>query len=154
VHVFSLSKRNGEIGVAVGLLAVSFFLVCTAVRMPLGTTVMPGPGVMPLAIGSFLGVTAALLLVSALRRRSHAEEAAVELGSRHILAAVLGLVWASLFFEVLGFSLCFGVFLFALSKEFTRQRWLKPLAFAAIGTAGAYWFFVHLLDVSMPRGLL
>ncbi|MBI5581444.1 MAG: tripartite tricarboxylate transporter TctB family protein [Deltaproteobacteria bacterium] len=151
--MLSTPKRNGEIGVACGLLAVSLFLVFTAYRMPLGTGVMPGPGVMPLAIGLVLGVTATLLLFAVLKRpRKHAD--VVELGSRHILAAVLGLVWVSLLFEDLGFCLCLGVFLLALSREFSRQGWLKPLAFAVLGVAGAYWFFVYLLDVSMPRGLL
>lgn len=151
--MLSTSKRNVEIGVAAGLLAFSLFLVFTAYRMPLGTAVMPGPGVMPLAIGLVLGVTAAALLFSVLKRPGKHVDI-VELGSRHILAAVLGLVWVSLLFEDLGFCLCLGVFLFALTREFSHQGWLKPLVFAVLGVAGAYWFFVYLLDVSMPRGLL
>jgi hypothetical protein len=151
--MLSTSKRNGEIGVAIGLLAVSLFLGFTAYRMPLGTAVMPGPGVMPLAIGLFLGMTAAALLACVLQRPRKTEDR-VHLGSRHILVAVLGLFWVSLLFEGLGFALCLGVFLLALSREFSRQGWLNPLAFAVLGVAGAYWFFVYLLDVSMPRGLL
>jgi hypothetical protein len=151
--MLSTSKKNGEIGVAVGLLVVSLFLILTAYRMPLGNAVMPGPGVMPLAIGLCMGVTATVLLFSVLKRPVKSGDI-VHLGSRHILVALLGLVWVSLFFEGLGFSFCLGVFLLALSREFSRQGWLKPLAFAVLGVSGAYWFFVYLLDVSMPRGLL
>ena len=105
---------------AVGLLVVSLFLVLTAYRMPLGNAVMPGPGVMPLAIGLCMGVTATALLFSVLKRPVKSGDI-VHLGSRHILVALLGLVWVSLFFEGLGFSLCLGVFLLALSREFSRQ---------------------------------
>ena len=78
----------------------------------------------------------------------------VYLGSRHILVALLGLVWVSLFFERLGVSLCIGVFLFALTREFGRGGWLKPLAFAALAVSSAHWFFVHILNVGLPRGIL
>ena len=151
--MLSISKKNGEISVVIGLLAVSLFLVLTAYRMPLGTAVMPGPGVMPFAIGLVLGVTATALLFSVLKRHGKTVDV-VQLGSRHIFVAVSGLIWVSLLFEGLGFSLCLGVFLLALSREFSRQGWLKPLAFAVLAVAGAYGFFVYLLDVSMPRGLL
>ena len=151
--MLSTSKKNGEIGVAIGLLVVSLFLVLTAYRMPLGNAVMPGPGVIPLAIGLCMGVTATALLIS-VRKRTGESVDIVHLGSRHIFVAVLGLVWVSLLFEGLGFFFCLGVFLLALSKEFSRQGWLKPLTFAVLGVSGAYWFFVYLLDVSMPRGLL
>ena len=135
--MLSTSKKNGEIGVAVGLLVVSLFLILTAYRMPLGNAVMPGPGVMPLAIGLCMGVTATVLLFSVLKRPVKSGDI-VHLGSRHILVALLGLVWVSLFFEGLGFSFCLGVFLLALSREFSRQGWLKPLAFAVLAVAGAY----------------
>lgn len=148
----SCTGKSGEIGVAVGLLAVSLYLIVTALRMPLGTAVMPGPGVMPLAIGLALGFTAAALLIVALRGAGKA--AVVPMGGRHILVAVLGLVWVSLFFERLGFLLCLGAFIFALTKEFSRGGWLKPLIFAVLAVAWAYWFFVRILNVGLPSGIL
>jgi len=148
----STSSKNGEIGVAAGLLAVSLFLIVTDIRMPLGTAVLPGPGVMPLAIGLALGVTAVALLFAVMK--SPRKTAIVQMGSRHILVAFLGLVWISLFFERLGFLLCLGVFLFFLTREFSRQGWIKPLVFAVLAVAWAYWFFVRILNVSLPRGIL
>ncbi len=147
------SKRSGEIGVAVALAGVALFLIVTAARMPLGTAAMPGPGVMPLAIGIGLEGTAIALLAAAWKRSRDAPQR-IRFGSRHILVAVLGLVWASLLWERLGFFLCLGMFLWALVKEFSGQGWIRPLAFAILATSAAYWFFGHLLGVSLPRGLL
>jgi hypothetical protein len=120
--------------------------------MPLGTLALPGPGVMPLAIGVLLG-SASVGLLFATQKGSPEDLDMVRLGSRHILAAVLGLVWVSLFFEGLGFFLSLGVFLLILSKAFSRQGWIKPLAFAVLGVSAAYGFFAKLLGVSLPRGL-
>jgi hypothetical protein len=139
--------------VAVALGGAAVFLVLTAARMPLGTTVMPGPGVMPLGIGIGLAATTIALLAAALKRRRDATET-VRLGSRDILVAVAGLVWASLLFEALGFFLCLGVFLLALVKEFGRQGWIKSLVFAVLAVAAAYWFFAIVLGVSLPHGLM
>jgi putative tricarboxylic transport membrane protein len=144
-------KRSGEIGTAATLAGVGLFLIFTAVRMPLGTAVLPGPGVMPLAIGLALTATSAVLVAVTLKRRKGVSEG-VQCGSPDILVAVAGLVWTSLFFEVLGFFLCLGVFLLALVLQFRRQGWKKPLAFAVLAVASAYWFFAVLLDVPLPRG--
>jgi hypothetical protein len=151
--MLTVSKRKGEIAVAIALGGIAVFLILTAARMPLGTTVMPGPGVMPLVIGIGLAATAIALMAATLKRRGDISETA-RFGSRDILVAIAGLVWASLFFEALGFFLCFGIFLLALVKEFGRQKWIKSLAFAILAVATAYWFFGMVLDVSLPRGLL
>ena len=147
------SKRKGEIGVAIALVGAGVFLVLTAARMPLGTAVMPGPGVMPLGIGIGLAATAMALLASGGTHRKDASEE-VRFGSRDILVAVAGLAWTSLLFEALGFFLCFGIFLLVLVKEFGRQGLIKSLIFAVLAAAAAYWFFGMVLDVNLPRGLL
>lgn len=147
------SKRKGEIGVAIALVGAGVFLVLTAARMPLGTAVMPGPGVMPLGIGIGLAATAMALLASGWTHRKDASEE-VRFGSRDILVAVAGLAWTSLLFEALGFFLCFGIFLLVLVKEFGRQGLIKSLIFAVLAAAAAYWFFGMVLDVNLPRGLL
>jgi hypothetical protein len=151
--MLTTSKRKGEIGVAAALGGIAGFLILTAARMPLGTTVMPGPGVMPLGIGMGLAATAIALLAAALKRRRDASET-VRFGSRDILVAIAGLAWASLLFEALGFFLCLGIFLLALVKEFGRPSWIKSLAFAVLAVGSAYWFFAILLGVSLPLGLL
>jgi hypothetical protein len=151
--MLSASRRRGEIAVAGALGGIAFFLILTAARMPLGTAVMPGPGVMPLGIGIGLAATAIALLASALKGRGDAP-GTVRFGSRDILIATGGLVWASLLFEALGFALCFGVFLLALVKCVGRRGWITSALFAALATAAAFWFFGRLLDVSLPRGLL
>ena len=99
--MITTTKRCGEVWGALVLLGVAVFLVVTGSRMPLGTAVMPGPGVMPLAIGILLGAVSAGLLLTGLRRVESGRDP-VTLGSRHILVAVLGLIWSSLLFEALG----------------------------------------------------
>lgn len=150
--MFTAGKRKGEIAVASALGGIAVFLILTAANMPLGTAVMPGPGVLPLGIGIGLAATAIALLVEALKRLRDASET-VRFGSRDILVAIAGLVWVSLLFEALGFFLCLGAFLLALVKEFGRQGWIKSLAFAILAVATAFWFFGMVLDVSLPRGL-
>lgn len=151
--MITVTKQQGETGMALVLLTVSFFLIFTAIRMPLGTATLPGPGLMPLAIGTALAFTSLGLLVVTLTRRG-AKPGAVQLGSRDILVASVGLLWVSLLFEHLGFFLCMGVFLLILSREFSRGGWFKPMLFALLWVSAAYWFFVHTLGVSLPRGLL
>ncbi|MCU0560647.1 MAG: tripartite tricarboxylate transporter TctB family protein [Desulfobacterales bacterium] len=148
------TKRQGEIGTALVLLAIACFLIISAARMPAGTVALPGPGLMPMAIGVLLAATAAGLLLGQLKRRLPLEPETLPLGGRHLLVAAGGLVWVSLFFERLGFLICMGLFLLVLSKEFSRAGWFKPIVFALAGVFGAYWFFVVILGVQLPLGPL
>lgn len=146
------TKRQGEIGTALVLLAIACFLIISAARMPAGTLALPGPGLMPMAIGVLLAAAATGLLLGQLKKPTPPELELVLIGGRRLVVAAAGLIWVSLFFERLGFILCMGVFQLILSKEFSRAGWFKPIVFSLASISVAYWFFVAALGVQLPLG--
>jgi len=119
------SLRRLEIAVAVSLLLLGAFATWAAAEMPFGTAAMPGPGMMPMALGLLLMLSAAGLIV--LELRGPATDAAVVLGNRHVALGIALIIVAGLLFERVGFIVTSTLFLFVMLAS------LSPLSLALMG---------------------
>lgn len=138
------SLRRLEIGVGVSLLLLGLLAAWEGARMPQGTPALPGPGMLPVALGVLLAVCSAVLVFL-----SKAGEA-VAIGHRHVAAALLMVLAAGLLWERAGFLITSTLFLFVLLWTLSPLGWWRSLIAAALGTAGARFAFQNLLNVVLP----
>lgn len=114
----------------------------------------PGPGFLPLFLGS--GLVAGGVLMSGRALASGRASAAVELpepsGLVQVAAALVGLILAALAFEALGFALTSAALTF-FSVLFLAGRSPVRAAGVAIGAAAlAYLIFDVALGLRLPTG--
>jgi putative tricarboxylic transport membrane protein len=143
-----VSFRRLEIAVSIALLLLGACWTFEAARMPFGTAAVPGPAMMPLALGILLMLTSATLIV--LELRSPVEVETVPFGNRHIATAVAAVLVAGLVFERAGFLITSTLFLFALLVTLSTLGWWRSLLASVAASIAALWFFDRLLGVVLP----
>lgn len=139
-----------ERGISIALFVLALIVLWQSARMPGGTLRLPGPGMLPMAIGVLLALSSLALIVMSFRPGPDQAEA-VTLANRRIAAAFLAVVVAGLLFERLGFLLTGGLFLFAMLRLLSALGWWRS---AAAGFAAALVLdlgFQHVLGVGLPR---
>ena len=144
----TVSLRRFEIAVAVSLLLLGAFATWEATKMPFGTAALPGPAMMPLALGIMLMLCSAALAVVELK--SPATPTPVTLGNRHIALAVAAIVVAGIVFERVGFLLTSTAFLFAILVTVSTLGWWRSLLAAIAASLAAQFLFQRLLGVTLP----
>jgi len=165
---FVVSMRRGELAVALVLLAVSAGALALATGMPAGTIAEPGPGVFPLGISACLLAVSLGLVVRALllppaantlpadspAPESGDEASEVLVGHRLIWISLASLALFGLLLEPLGFPICAALFMTTLLRSFSKLGWLRSILGAIAAAAIAWFFFVQLLGVNLPLGIL
>ena len=141
----SLSLRRLELGVGVALLLLGVFAAWEGARMPQGTAALPGPGMLPVALGVLLALCSAVLIATS----SKADER-VAIGHRHVAAGLLMVLAAGLLWERAGFLITGTLFLFVLLWTLSPLGWWRSLIAAAVGAAAARFVFQNLLNVVLP----
>jgi len=134
--------------VAASLLLLALFAIWQALGMPMGTLAMPGPGVMPIALGILLALSAVVLIVR--RNDGSADNAAVVVGHRFVALGIGATAVAGLLFERVGFLITSTLLLFVLLRSVSTLGTWRSLLAAVIGSVIARLFFQNLLDVSLP----
>lgn len=142
------SLRRLEIGVGVALLLLGAFAAWEGARMPQGTAGLPGPGVMPVALGVVLALCSVALMTISARARDGGEPVAI--GHRRITWAVLALFAAGLLWERAGFLVTSSLFLFVLLWTLSTLGWWRSLVAAMLGAVAARLVFQNLLNVVLP----
>lgn len=142
------SLRRLEVGVGVALLLLGVFAAWEGARMPQGTAGLPGPGVMPVALGVVLALCSVALMTMSARATAAGEPVAI--GHRRITGAVLALFVAGLLWERAGFLVTSSLFLFVLLWTLSTLGWWRSLVAAVLGAVAARFVFQHLLDVRLP----
>ena len=102
-----------EIAVAVSLLLLGAFAAWEAARMPFGTRRLPGPGMMPMALGVLLMLSLAGLVVLELKAPADGGRRD-PLGHRHVALDGGARSWRGLLFERAGFLITSTLFLFVM----------------------------------------
>ena len=132
------------------LLLLAGFAIWQAALMPSGTLSLPGPGMLPMALGVLLALSV-LALFAPRFRSGPLHDAPVRLGSRQITVCVLVLMAAGLLFERVGFVVTGALFLWALLWMLSPLGWWRSLIAAVAATLATSYLFNDLLDVVLPR---
>ena len=127
--------------------AVGVYVLVSSIELGLWTSLGPGPGLFPFAMGAVLAAMAVLWLIQELRKPSDTVEG-VDRGL--VTAVVLSLVILAAVMDLLGFQLSMFLFLMYHLKLRGRRTWISSLITALAGSAGAYYAFNYGLNVALP----
>ncbi|TNB76643.1 tripartite tricarboxylate transporter TctB family protein [Arthrobacter sp. BB-1] len=131
--------------------AVGAYVLVTSIDLGLWTSLGPGPGLFPFAMGAVLAAMAVVWLLQELRRPSEATEG-VDRGL--VIAVVLSLVILAAVMDLLGFQLSMFLFLLYHLKLRGRRTWVSSLIIAVAGSFGAFYAFNYGLNVALPVSAL
>ncbi|MEJ1181299.1 MULTISPECIES: tripartite tricarboxylate transporter TctB family protein [unclassified Pseudarthrobacter] len=138
--------RSVLVGIA-AFAAVGVYVLVSSIDLGLWTSLGPGPGLFPFAMGAVLAAMAVVWLVQELRRPSDAVEG-VDRGL--VIAVVLSLTVLAAVMDLIGFQLSMFLFLMYHLKLRGRRTWISSLITALAGSAGAYYAFNYGLNVALP----
>jgi putative tricarboxylic transport membrane protein len=127
--------------------AVGVYVLVSSIELGLWTSLGPGPGLFPFAMGAVLAAMAVLWLIQELRKPSDTVEG-VDRGL--VTAVVLSLVILAAVMDLLGFQLSMFLFLMYHLKLRGHRSWISSLITALAGSVGAFYAFNYGLNVSLP----
>ena len=127
--------------------AVGVYVLVSSVGLGLWTSLGPGPGMFPFAMGGVLVAMSALWLVQELRRPSEKTEG-IDRGV--VIAVVVSLVVLASVMDLLGFQLSMFLFLLYHLKLRGHRTWMTSLIIALAGSVGAFYAFNYGLNVALP----
>ncbi|MBI3107744.1 MAG: tripartite tricarboxylate transporter TctB family protein [Candidatus Rokubacteria bacterium] len=136
---------------AVILIVFTLAVIWQARRIPLGTLALPGPGFLPVAAATLLGVLALALLVDTAVRRADESAGGGAGAARTPVFVMVALVLYALVLERVGYLAATGPLL-ALLLVLHRQRWPVIVGVTLVATLGSWWLFAVWLEVPLPRG--
>ena len=138
-----------EIGVAIALLLLGVSAAWEAARMPFGTPGLPGPAMVPMALGVLIAVSSVGLIVWRVRVRP-ADDDVIAIGHRRITLAVTAILAAGFLFERAGFLVTSTLLLFVLLWSLSPLGWWRSLLAAVAARVAARYLFQNLLNVQLP----
>jgi hypothetical protein len=127
--------------------AVGVYVLVSSIDLGLWTSLGPGPGLFPFAMGAVLASMALVWLLQELRRPSDTVEG-VDRGL--VVAVVLSLTILAAVMDLLGFQLSMFLFLMYHLKLRGRRTWVSSLITALAGSVGAFYAFNYGLNVTLP----
>lgn len=127
--------------------AVGVYVLVGSVDLGLWTSLGPGPGLFPFAMGAVLVAMAALWLVQELRSPSETPDG-VDRGV--VISVVVSLTILAAVMDLLGFQLSMFLFLLYHLKLRGRRSWTSSLITALAGSVGAFYAFNYGLNVALP----
>jgi hypothetical protein len=129
------------------LAAVGVFFAWQGLLLDLGGIASPGPGFLPLLLGS--SMAAGAILVGIECWLSAASEV-IDLGHRDVLVAIAALLTVPLVFERLGGYFSLALLGIVILVFIGRIRPLLATAGTMVGMAACWCFFELMLGVQLP----
>jgi len=147
--------RTAEIVASLLFIVLTLFLLRETLGMSMGTWGSPGPGVFPLGVLAMLLAGSVILLLRAVleRRRSGSGEP-IQLGNGRIWITLLVLAAVSYMLEPLGYAISIFVLMAALLRAYSSLSLVRIVLASLLASAVAWGFFVRLLGVQLPAGIL
>lgn len=147
--------RTAEIVASLLFIGLIVVLLRETLAMPMGTLESPGPGVFPLGILALmlLGFLALLLRVVVEMRRSGGGEI-ISLGTGSIWVTLVVLAVVSYLLEPLGYLIAIFILMAALLRSYSALGPVPILLASLLASAVAWGFFVTLLGVNLPAGIM
>jgi putative tricarboxylic transport membrane protein len=151
------SKRKGRLVVGgLGLLLGLWFTWYTWSNVPMGTQDRPGAGVFPLFIGVAMIAVSILTLVEAAFTDRVSGEVNLPKGAklRPVLLMAAALVAFVALYQFLGQYIASSLFLIASLSVLGTRSMLRNVVYGTAIGVGISAFFMELLGVRLPQGLL
>ena len=126
---------------------VGVYVLVSSIDLGLWTSLGPGPGMFPFAMGVLLVAMSVVWLFQELRNPS---ETPGGVDGRLVIAVVVSLAVLAAVLDLLGFQLSMFAFLLYHLKVRGRRGWLSSLIIALAGSVGAFYAFNYGLNVSLP----
>lgn len=137
---------------ALVLLVLAVGFLWEASRYPFGSPTAPGPGFLPMTLGTAFLVLAALLAIRPGAPPEHVLPPDRD-GAVRIAATILLLGLAIALLDRLGFLVCGTLLMLSLLLVVDR-RWIRAVILAPSATVAVYLVFKVWLRVPLPAGLL
>jgi hypothetical protein len=150
-----MGYRDVLSGLFLGLLSIGTCIM--AYRLGLGSGSNPGPGFAAFGIAFLLGLMSIYLCLKGVFQaiRDHGRTEAVKgLTWKKPLVILVILAAYGVFFNFLGFSISTFLLIMLLVWIMGRQKLWLALTVGFLTVASAYAFFVVLLGLPLPMGLL
>jgi hypothetical protein len=151
----TLTLPRGEAAVAAVLIVLATCVLWESSRMPASAPGQPGPGFFPVVLGIALLLCGVGLLMHSRRRVTDAlPPARLTLSHSKVwitLAALMAMAYA---LEPLGFVPAATLFLLVLLRFCGGVGWRAAGAGALVLAVAAWYFFVAVLGVALPSGVL
>lgn len=149
-------KRKGRIVAgAVGFLfSVGYTLQAT--QLPFGELSSPGAAVFPMIVGVSLIVISLLTILEAWRTEAVTGSIEFPTGKDllRLLLAALSVISYIVILPFLGQLLTSFLFVAALLRLLSELSWVRIILYTAAISLLSFWFFVELLGVPLPSGIL
>jgi putative tricarboxylic transport membrane protein len=131
--------------------AVGVYVLVSSIGLGLWTSLGPGAGLFPFAMGAVLVAMSAVWLGQELRRPSEKAEGA---DRGVVIAVVISLLVLASVLDLLGFQLSMFLFLLYHLKLRGGRTWVSSLIIALAGSVGAFYAFNYGLNVALPVSAL
>jgi putative tricarboxylic transport membrane protein len=143
----------------IGGVLIFLFGAATAyfsLRMPIGTFRAAGSGLFPLGLGILLMSLSLVLLIKVYAQgkpRAEKKPRPEDPQSAKQVILFTGVIaLATLFIKPLGYPLMSFLLLLALLRILGVRRWAYNLSLSLLTATGAYFLFVHWLQIPLPKG--
>ncbi|AXJ08732.1 tripartite tricarboxylate transporter TctB family protein [Arthrobacter sp. PM3] len=127
--------------------ALGVYVLISSVDLGLWTSLGPGPGLFPFAMGAVLAAMSVVWLLQELKKPSAAGEGA---DRGLVIAVVVSLLVLAAVLDLLGFQLSMFLFLMYHLKIRGGRSWLSSLLIGLAGSVGAFYAFNYGLNVALP----
>ena len=142
-----------------GGIAIFLFGMATALLslgMPIGTFRMAGTGLFPLCLGILLMVLSVLFLLKLYvkGKKLTGKKPMAELtgATKQMLLFLGAIVFATLFFNKLGYPLISFLLMVALLRILGMRRWIFNISLSFMTAVVCYFLFVNWLKIPLPKG--
>lgn len=149
-------KRDEAI-VAIVIFLFGAITALLSLQMPIGTFRMAGTGLFPLCLGillMMLSITFILRPFLQSKKVAVKQEADVSIPTAtKQMGLFLGtMVFATLFFNLLGYPLISFLLMVALLRILGMKRWVTNILFSLMAAGVSYFLFVQWLKIPLPKG--
>jgi putative tricarboxylic transport membrane protein len=144
------SPRSVLIGQIV-LAVLGAYVVVTSLDLGLWTSLGPGPGLFPFAMGALLVL---LSVIWFFQERKEATETAEPVDRGLVIAVVLSLLILASVMNLLGFQVSMFLFLLYHLRFRSHRTWPSSLIVSLAGSVGVFYAFYYGLNVALPTALL
>lgn len=177
MKVLQAENRKGELGrlkweryFAASILIFSLIYTWKSLSLRVGTLAAPGPGFLPLVVGTASSVIATIILINSYivmnrgkinrakeetptKMEKSGETLTKENKAKIILFAIGVIIYIS-FLKTLGYLISTFCLMLYLLRVMRVEGWWRPVVLSVVCSVIAYVVFAVWLKVPLPKGLL